>query len=203
LLFCYFFIIQYYIMNPSKFKKKGLSSKLSLKTTDISETNADAVSTDSGYWSSGRITQTYFINMRNVLGGKVFDENQYFALQLNSINMVGFGTSWTSNSSDLIPIILVSGLNWYNNGYNQKTQQNTKNAYIGFGQFTASTNTSQTITDNSNTIYWAKTQENIELTLTFNRNYASGGVVQSTTGTGLPFGSFYFTCYACEAEPDV
>jgi hypothetical protein len=105
--------------------KKELSSVLFLKTSDISTAIATNASSDAGSWILGRAVQTFFVNMRQLLGDEVYNNHDYFKIRLNTFTSTsGTGLNFTSFNGDLLPGLLLSGLNFVNNNFWQRTQNN-------------------------------------------------------------------------------
>lgn len=180
---------------------KHISSILFLETADISTAATATASSNNGYWTNGRAIQTFTnINLRNLLGAKVYDNNNYFKLRINTFTSnSGTGLGWTNFFGDYIPHIFLKGLNFVNNSYWTSTERNT-NAYYGvaLGQvnLTDISNALTIFTEDTASVYFAKTTETVELTLSFVRSYFDGGVIDTTNVLGangcMPFSSFSF-----------
>lgn len=179
---------------------ENLSSVLFLKTSDISTDATATATSNNGYWSNGRAVQTFYVNLRNLLGGKVYDNNKYFKLRLNTFTSnSGTGVNWTNFTGDYTPHLFLKGLNFVNNALWQPSEQNT-NAFYGvpLGQvnLTDITNAFGIYTEDTASVYFAKTTESVELTLSFARMYFDGGIIDTTNVLGangcMPFSTFSF-----------
>lgn len=176
--------------------KKELSSVLFLKTSDISTDVATNASGDAGYWTLGRAVQTYYVNLRQLLGDEVYNNHDYFKIRLNTFTSTsGTGLNFTSFNGDLLPGLLLSGLNFVNNSFWQRTQNNggVYGSLLNVVNMTNNANTLNIFTEETNTLYFAKTTENVELTFTFLRMYGSGmGIIDGNQQgrTCIPFTTF-------------
>lgn len=176
--------------------EKELSSVLFLKTSDISTAIATNASSDVGYWALGRAVQTFFINMRQLLGDEVYNNHDYFKIRLNTFTSTsGTGVGWTSFNGDFFPGLILRGLNFVNNSFWQRTQNNggPYGSLLNVVQFTNTANTLNIFTEEQNTLYFAKSTETVELTFTFLRMYGSGmGIIDGNQQgqTCIPFTTF-------------
>jgi hypothetical protein len=187
----------------------NMSSVLFLKTSDISTAATATASSNNGYWTNGRAVQTFYVNLRNLLGSKVYDNNKYFKLRLNVFTSnSGTGAGWTNFFGDYSPHIFLKGLNFVNNALWQPTEQNT-NAFYGvpLGQvnLTDIINAFTIFTEDTASVYFAKTTESVELTLSFVRMYFDGGIIDTTNVLGangcMPFSTFSFQISALPKNP--
>lgn len=176
--------------------KKELSSVLFLKTSDISTAVATNASSDVGYWTLGRAIQTYYVNLRQLLGDEVYNNHDYFKIRLNTFTSTsGTGINFTSFNGDLLPGLLLSGLNFVNNSFWQRTQSNggPYGSFLSVVNMTNNANTINIFTEETNTLYFAKTTEAVELTFSFLRMYGSGmGIIDGNQQgqTCIPFTTF-------------
>jgi hypothetical protein len=176
--------------------KKELTSVLFLKTSDISTDIATNASSDAGYWTLGRAVQTHYVNLRQLLGDEVYNNHDYFKLRLNTFTSTsGTGVGWTNFNGDFFPVLTLRGLNFVNNSFWQRTQTNGGpfGSLLNIVQFTNTTNTLNIFTEEQNTLYFAKSTENVELTFSFVRMYGSGtGIIDGNQQgqTCIPFSTF-------------
>jgi hypothetical protein len=90
---------------------------LVLKHSDISTTTTlDSASANNGYWSNGKQITTWRFNMRNLLGNKMYDENDMFVLRLNQLSYSAVNFPLTVKDQQLV--VTLSGLNFINSTYN-------------------------------------------------------------------------------------
>lgn len=93
---------------------------LILKHSDIStNTNSDTESSKVGSWSNGKQKTTWVFNMRNLLGNKMYDENDMFVLRLNQLSYSTANFPLTVKDQQVI--VSLSGLNFINSTYNVAT----------------------------------------------------------------------------------
>jgi hypothetical protein len=176
--------------------KKELSSVLFLKTSNISTAVATNASSNAGYWTLGRVVQTHYVNLRQLLGDEVYNNHDYFKLRLNTYTSTsGTGVNWSGFTGDFFPCLTLRGLNFVNNSFWQRTQNNggPVGSLLGVVQITTTSNTLSIFTEEQNTLYFAKTTENVELTFSFLRMYASGQSLIDGNQAGqtcMPFSTF-------------
>jgi hypothetical protein len=176
--------------------EKELSSVLFLKTSDISTAVATNASSDVGYWTLGRASQSYFVNLRQLLGDEVYNNHDYFKIRLNTFTSTSeTGVAWTSFNGDFFPGLTLRGLNFVNNSFFQRTQNNggTFGSFLAVIQLTNTANTISIFTEETNTLYFAKSSDIIELTFGFVRMYASGNSYIDANQQGqtcMPFSTF-------------
>jgi hypothetical protein len=90
---------------------------LVLKHSDISTTTTGATaSSDNANWSNGKQKTTWGFNMRNLLGNKMYDENDMFVLRLNQLSYSS--VNFPLNARDQQLVVTLSGLNFINSTYN-------------------------------------------------------------------------------------
>jgi hypothetical protein len=93
---------------------------LVLKHSDISTvTTSDTASSNNGSWSNGKQKTTWRLNMRNLLGNKMYDENDMFILRLNQFSYAS--ANFPLAVRDQQCVITLSGLNFINSTYNVAT----------------------------------------------------------------------------------
>lgn len=176
--------------------KKELSSVLFLKTSDISTDIATNASSDAGYWTLGRVVQTHYVNLRQLLGDEVYNNHDYFKLRLNTYTSTsGTGVNWSGFNGDFFPCLTLRGLNFVNNNFWQRSQTTggPQGSLLAVVQITTTSNTLSIFTEETNTLYFAKTTENVELTFSFLRMYASGQSLIDGNQAGqtcMPFSTF-------------
>lgn len=163
-------------------KEEILSATLFLKTSDISLDATDTASSGIGYWTDRRARQTFRVNLRTLLGNEIYDKHNYFKLRLNNFtNVTTTGLTWSNNTGDYSSTLYLSGLNFINNTYWQPSQNNGApyGAALGMVALTSTTVALSTYTEESCVVYFAKSTEEVDMTFTFVRIYADGGLVSS------------------------
>jgi hypothetical protein len=93
---------------------------LILKHSDIStSTTSDSVSNNVGSWSNGKQKTAFNFNLRDLLGNKMYDENDMFVLRLNQLSYSSANFPLTPKDQQLV--VTLSGLNFINSTYNVAT----------------------------------------------------------------------------------
>ena len=163
-------------------KEEILSATLFLKTSDISLDATDSASSGIGYWTDRRARQTFRVNLRTLLGNEIYDKHNYFKLRLNAFtNVTTTGVAWSNNTGDFSSTLYLSGLNFINNTYWQPSQNNGSpyGAPLGMIPLTSTTVALSIYTEESCVVYFAKSTEEVDMTFSFVRIYADGGLVSS------------------------
>jgi hypothetical protein len=93
---------------------------LVLKHSDIGPaTNSYPTNSSVGTWSNGKQKTTFNFNMRNLLGNKMYDENDLFVLRLNQLSYAPIDFPLAVQDQQVV--VTLSGLNFVNSTYNVKT----------------------------------------------------------------------------------
>jgi hypothetical protein len=93
---------------------------LVLKHSDISTAlNTNPTVNNVGTWSNGKQSTTWKVNIRNLLGNEMYDENELFTLRLNQISYAT--ANFPLATRDQQVIVTLSGLNFVNSTYDVKT----------------------------------------------------------------------------------
>jgi hypothetical protein len=131
-------------------------SDISTITTSIAETG------NNGSWKLGKQSTTWRVNMRNLLGSEMYDNNDMFVLRLNQLSYAADNFPLTTRDQQVI--ITLSGLNFSNSTYDVKTGNSSNiqqlvllnmstNAYV------------ESYPPNIAMCNFKKSQENIEFTI--------------------------------------
>lgn len=176
-------------------KEETLSATLHLKTADIATTSTEQAYSSVGYWTDFRARQTWYVNLRTLLGNEIYDKHNYFKIRLNNYTSIAYNPSglaaWSAASSDTLLVLYLSGLNFVNNSYWALTQNNGSLYGSPMGQIQVSNainqNFNNTYTEDSAVVYFAKSTEQVEMTFSHVRlNYVSGITLAIPAGTVLP-----------------
>lgn len=176
-------------------KEETLSATLHLKTSDIATTSTEQAFSSVGYWTDFRARQTYYVNLRTLLGNEIYDKHNYFKIRLNNYTSIAYNTSgnalWSSASSDTLLLLYLSGLNFINNSYWALTQNNGAPFGAPMGQIQVSNgnnnNFNNTYTEDSAVVYFAKSIEQVEMTFSHVRlNIVGGNTLAIPAATTLP-----------------
>lgn len=101
------------------------SATLILKHSDISTSvNSITGSSSAGSWSNGKQITTWRINLRELIGREIYDNNTIFCLRLNQLSITA--ANFPNGISDQNLIIRLSGLEFLNSTYSTKTGNNTR-----------------------------------------------------------------------------
>jgi hypothetical protein len=139
------------------------SVSLLLKHSDIStSTTAISANSQNGKWENGRQKTTWRINMRNLLGNEIYDNNELFVLRLNQLSYSA--TNFPLSQKDQQIIINLSGLNFSNSTYDVKSGNNNNKQQLVL--LNMSTNAYvESYSPNIGMANFTKSQDNIELTI--------------------------------------
>jgi hypothetical protein len=136
---------------------------LILKHSDISTTTTGITATaNNGNWSNGKQKTTWRINMRNLLGSEMYDNNEMFVLRLNQL-------SYAADNFPLAPkdqqvIITLSGLSFSNSTYDVKTGNSSNRQQLVLVNMSTNAYV-ESYPPNIAMCNFTKSQENIELTI--------------------------------------
>jgi hypothetical protein len=136
---------------------------LVLKHSDIStSTTSITASSNNGSWSNGKQSTTWRLNMRNLLGNKMYDENDMFILRLNQFSYAS--ANFPLSAKDQQNIITLSGLNFINSTYNVSTgNKSSQHQMLLTNMSTAGA--VENYSPNIAMCNFGKSQDNIELTI--------------------------------------
>jgi hypothetical protein len=139
------------------------SISLLLKHSDIStSTTAVSANSENGSWSNGRQLTKWRVNMRNLLGNEIYDNNELFVLRLNQLSYSA--TNFPLSAKDQQVIITLSGLNFSNSTYDVKSGNNNNKQQLVL--LNMSTNAYvENYSPNIGMCNFTKSEENVELTL--------------------------------------
>jgi hypothetical protein len=136
---------------------------LVLKHSDISTTTTGATaSSNNGSWSNGKQKTSWRINLRNLLGNKMYDENDMFILRLNQLSYAT--ANFPLAVTDQQHIITLSGLNFINSTYNVSSG-NTDSKHQMLLLNMATNGGVESYSPNIAMCNFGKSQDNIEITI--------------------------------------
>lgn len=164
---------------------------LILKHSDISTTTSAATASSSqGSWSNGKQSTTWRLNLRKLLGNKIYDENDLFVLRLNQI---AYATANFPNAEkDQQVIITLSGLNFVNSTYNVATGNSTSKHQMLLMNIATAAATVE-FSPNVAMCNFGKSGENVELTIDLIRTIDNLPAVYNTNT--FPHCAYSFDIY--------
>jgi hypothetical protein len=140
------------------------SVSLLLKHSDIStSTTAVSANSQNGSWSNGRQKSTWRVNMRNLLGNELYENNDLFVLRLNQLSYSA-ASNFPLSPKDQQLIINLSGLNFSNSTYDVKSGNNNNKQQLVLLNMSISAYV-ESYSPNIAMSMFTKSEENIELTI--------------------------------------
>ena len=144
---------------------------------------------DIGSINNLRTEMTWFnINLRNIIGEKLFNKYEVFNLKLSAISNPNIAT-FGSLANDSCVTFYISGLNWLNSSYNVIRHTNT--GEVALGNTNLASGVSSTLFNNSFMATFSKT-ETANITIKY---ISCLGIPPrpNATATLFPRMAFYFT----------
>jgi hypothetical protein len=143
------------------------SVSLLLKHSDIStSTTAVSANSQNGKWENGRQKTTWRINMKNLLGNEIYNNNDMFVLRLNQLSYSA--TNFPLSLKDQQLIITLSGLNFSNSTYDVKSGNNNNKQQLVL--LNMSTNAYvESYSPNIAMCNFTKSEDSVEITIELKR----------------------------------
>jgi hypothetical protein len=154
---------------------------LVLKHSDIAPaTNTYPSTSNVGVWSNGKQKTIFNFNMRNLLGNKMYDENELFVLRLNQLSYAPIDFPLAAQDQQVV--VTLSGLNFVNSTYNVKTGNSTNKQQLVLLNM-GITGGVESYSPNIAMCNFGKSQENINLTIE---------LIRTVDGLAAQFGANFF-----------
>lgn len=135
---------------------------LLLKHSDIStNTNSVSESTNCGYWENGKQKSVWRVNLRTLLGNKMYDNNELFVIRLNQLSYDS--VNFPSTNKDQQLLLKMSGLNFVNSTYDVKTGNNSQIYQMCIQNFIPSESHTITYSPNVSMACFKKGSDNVEI----------------------------------------
>lgn len=143
------------------------TATLILKHSDISTNrNDETASSYAGSWINGKQSTTWNINLRELIGYEIYDNNKIFCLRLNqlSYDVANFPNSVYDNGV----IFKLSGLEFLNSTYSPKTGNNSRTYDMLLCNLTTTGGTFN-YSPNISLCNFKKSQNNVNITIELNQ----------------------------------
>lgn len=173
------------------FKEKAT---LILKHSDISIYRHDEIDATSsaGSWVNGKQSTTWNVNLRELIGYEIYDNNTIFCLKLNQLSYDV--ANFPNTTSDKNVVLKLSGLDFLNSAYSTKTGNNSRTYDMFFCNLTTTGGTFD-LSSNIGICNFKKSQDNVKLTIEINRMTTDTPAVYSANDK-FPHMCYSFDIYA-------
>lgn len=144
---------------------------LILKHADIDiDTSLVSASSNCGSWTNGKQSTTWNVNLRNLLGNVIYDNNDLFVLRLNQFaySTANFPASVYDNQL----IFKMRGLNFRNSTYNPKTGNNSGEYQMLVANLITNASETFSLSPNISMCNFMKSSENVQITIELFRSFS-------------------------------
>lgn len=164
-----------------------------LKHADICNNSLafEASEPTAGYWSEGKTTTTWYIDLEKIVGYETFNNTQLFGLRLNQTSFTAENFSQGNEDTQLLAYI--EGLQWENCNYDVATNQNTNKAVLSVFNITNIAITTS-YPPNVSVLNFKKTSPRVKITISYVRlrDLTAPLINENTT---IPNGVFQFSIF--------
>ena len=166
---------------------------LVLKHADIStDTTLASVSNSVGSWENGKQKTTFNVNLRKLLGNEMYDNNDLFVLRLNQFAYLT--ANFPASVYDNQLIFKMTGLNFRNSTYNQKTGNNTGRYQMMIMNLTTSSSQTISFSPNISMCNFMTSNEDVQITIELFRSFSDLAAQYGTE-------KFPHMCYSFDIYP--
>lgn len=165
---------------------------LVLRHADISTTTtADTASNSCGFWTNGKQSTTWNVNLRNLMGD-TFDKYDVFVLRLNQTAFSSANFPSVANTDNLL-LIQLSGLVFVNSSYNVALGNNSSVYPMVLTNIPTSTAVINNYCPNVSLCNFRKSGDNVQITIELIRMIDNTPAVYGLEK--FPHGAYSFDIY--------